>query len=78
MVASGGHVPLLPPLGSGTVICLPNWDGWMTFNFTSFSTAFQLYQNDRKVKMKGCVQWNPVYERKNFRFRESNSGLLER
>ena len=26
-----------------------------------FSTVFQLYQDDGRVIMKGCVQWNPVY-----------------
>ena len=36
-------------------------DGWMTCNFTSFSTVFQLYQGNGRMIMKGCVQWNPVY-----------------
>ena len=36
-------------------------DGWMTCDFTSFSTVFQSYQDDERLIMKGCVQWNPVY-----------------
>ena len=36
-------------------------DGWMTYDFMSFSTAFQSYQDDERMIMKGCVQWNPVY-----------------
>ena len=36
-------------------------DGWMTCDFTSFSTVFQLYQDDDKMTMNGCAQWNPVY-----------------
>ena len=38
------------------------WDGWMdgwiTFDFTSFSTVFQSYQDDVRLIMKSCVQWN--------------------
>ena len=30
----------------------------MTCDFTSFSTAFQLYQDNEMLIMKGCVQWN--------------------
>ena len=30
-------------------------DGWMTCNFTYFSTVFQSYQDDGRMKMKGCV-----------------------
>ena len=33
-------------------------DGWMTCDFTSFSTVFQ---DDVRLIMKGCVQWNSVY-----------------
>ena len=33
-------------------------DGWR--DFTSFSTVFQSYQDDERLIMKGCVQWNPV------------------
>ena len=36
-------------------------DGWMSGNFTSFSTVFQLYQDDGRLIMKGCVQWSSVY-----------------
>ena len=36
-------------------------DGWMTCDFTSFSTVFQVYQDDGQMIMKGCVQWNSVY-----------------
>ena len=39
----------------------PLMDGWMTCDFTSFSTVFQSYQDDGQMIMKGCVQWNPVY-----------------
>ena len=35
-------------------------DGWMTWDFTSFSTVFQSYQDDRRLKMNGCVQWNSI------------------
>ena len=35
-------------------------DGWMTCDFMSFSTVFQSYQDDGRMIMKGCVQWNPV------------------
>ena len=33
-------------------------DGWLTCDVTSFSTAFQSYQDDERLIMKGCVQWN--------------------
>ena len=33
-------------------------DGWMTCNFTSFSTVLS---GQWGMIMKGCVQWNPVY-----------------
>ena len=33
-------------------------DGWMTYNFTSLSTVFQSYQDDERLIMEGCVQWN--------------------
>ena len=37
-------------------------DEWMTCDFTSCLTVFQLYPGDKFVTMKGCVQWNPVYD----------------
>ena len=41
---------------------LDDWmDGWMTCDFTSFSTVFQSYQDDGRLIMKGCVQWNSIY-----------------
>ena len=36
-------------------------DGWMIYDFTSFSTVFQSYQDDDRLIMKGCLQWNPIY-----------------
>ena len=36
-------------------------DGWMTCDVMSFSTVFQSYQDNERLIMKGCVQWNPVY-----------------
>ena len=36
-------------------------DGWMTCDFTSFSTVFQSYQDHERLLMTGYVQWNPVY-----------------
>ena len=45
--------------------CTSDWkcksclmDGWMTCDFTSFITVFQSYQDDVRIVMKGCVQWN--------------------
>ena len=41
----------------GGVSDIDGWvDGWMTCNFTSFSAAFQPYQDDGRGIMKGCVQ----------------------
>ena len=34
-------------------------DGWMDCNFASFSTVFQPYQDDGRMIVKGCMQWNP-------------------
>ena len=31
-------------------------------DFTFFPTAFQLSQDNRKVIMKGCVHWDPIYD----------------
>ena len=36
-------------------------DRYMIWDFTSFSTVFQLFGYDGRVIMEGCVQWNPVY-----------------
>ena len=36
-------------------------DGWMTCDFTSFSTVLQSNQDEERLIMKGRVQWNPVY-----------------
>ena len=33
--------------------------------FTSFSTVFQSYQDDVRMIIKGCVQWNPFMVEKN-------------
>ena len=42
--------------------CALNMYGWVTCDFTSCSTVFQLHRDDGWVIMKGCVQWNPVYD----------------
>ena len=34
-------------------------DGWIICDFTAISTVFQSYQEDERIIMKGCVQWNP-------------------
>ena len=49
----------------------------MVCDFTSLSTLFQSYQNDGRVIMKSCVQWNPVYEVKGRLRRGLVPGLLE-
>ena len=36
-------------------------DGWITCDFTSFSTVFQSYQDDGRLIMNGCVQWNSIH-----------------
>ena len=41
-------------------------DGWMACNFTFFSTVFQSNQDNGRMTMKGCVQWDPVYCWKDF------------
>ena len=43
------------------LIAVTGMNGLMTCCFTTFSTVFQSYQDDECVIMKGCVQWNPVY-----------------
>ena len=32
----------------------------LTCEFTSFSTVFQSYQDDERLIIKDCVQWNPL------------------
>ena len=36
----------------------------MTWDIMSSSTVFQSYQDDGQVIMKGCLQWNPIYDLK--------------
>ena len=51
--------------------------GWLTGAFTSVLTVFQSYQEDRRVMMKGCVQWVLFTLEKGFRpQRVSNLGPL--
>lgn len=38
-------------------------------DYTFFSTVLQAFQDDERVKLKGCTQWNSVYDRKDFGFR---------
>ena len=41
--------------------------GWTdVWDFTSFLTAFQSYKDNKRVIMKGCLQWSPIYSRKEF------------
>ena len=47
-------------------------DGWMTSDFTSFLTVIQSYQDDVWVIMKGCVQWNSVYQTTRKRIKKIN------
>ena len=43
------------------IVCLVEWvDGWLAI-LHPFLTLSQLYQNDRKVIMKGCVQYYLTY-----------------
>ena len=52
-------------------------DEWMTCEFTSFSKVFQSFQDDKWVIRKGCVQWNPIYIRKDSGLEQgSNQGPL--
>ena len=48
-------------LGSDSTVSAHEMDGWMTCDFTFFLTVFQSYQDDVRMIMKGCVQWNSVY-----------------
>ena len=42
--------------------------GWMTCDFTSFSTVFQSYQDEERLTkhVLGCLQWNSVYDWEDF------------
>ena len=64
-------VPPFFPVGSGdkSITCTTfnrvcpcpfQFDGRMDDWFTSFSTVFPSYQDNGRMIMKGCVQWNPV------------------
>ena len=35
---------------------------WIDYDFTSFSTVFQSYQDDVLMIINSCVQRNPVYD----------------
>ena len=41
-------------------------DGCMTSDFTYFSTVFQSYQDNERMIMKGCMQWNLIWSRGDF------------
>ena len=50
----------------------------MICHFTPLSTVFQSYQDDGRMKMKGCVQWNPVYGWKDFCLKQGlNQGTID-
>ena len=56
-----------PALSVDSKVGMAEWmDGWMTWDFTSFSTVFQSYQDDGRLIMKGCVQWNSVFDIEDF------------
>ena len=47
-------------------------DGWQNCDCMSFSSVLQLHQNDERVAVKACMQWN------DFRLQqESNPGLVD-
>ena len=50
-------------------------DGWITCDFTSFSTVFQTYLDDDRLIIKGCVQLSPAYGRD---FSSSGAGTRDR
>ena len=37
-------------------------NGWMTCNFTSFSTVFRSYKDDGRMIMKSRMQRFPIYD----------------
>ena len=41
--------------GQLTSVTIRHMDGWITYNFTCFSTVFLSYQEDGRLIMKGCV-----------------------
>ena len=46
-----------PHSAVGRKLCQPQtMDGWITCDFTSFSTVYKSYQDDEWLIMKGCVQ----------------------
>ena len=61
-----------------TVACvITSSDEWITCDFTSFSKlVFQSDQDDGRMVINGCVQWNPVCNWEDFE-RGSNSGPLD-
>ena len=40
--------------------------GWMGCCFISFLTVYQSYQDDRRVRIKSSMQWNPFTTEKIF------------
>ena len=47
-------------IGKGLSCELSSTYKWMDdCYFLSFSTVFESYQDDGRMIMKGCVQWNP-------------------
>ena len=40
---------------------LVQMDGWMTCDFTSVSTVFQLYQDDERLIIKGCLPHTAMF-----------------
>ena len=57
-------------------------DGWMNEWLAIsclFSTVFLSYEDNWWMIMKGCVQWNPVYDLKDLRLkRGTNPGPIDK
>ena len=55
-------------------------DGWIDgLRFYVLFNSIQSYQDDVWMMMKGCVQWNLVYARKDFHLnRDLNLGPLDK
>ena len=51
--------------------------GWMICDFTPFSTVLHSKQNDRQMIMKRCMQWSPVFGRKDFLLNGTGICILE-